>query len=539
MSSDQYDADAAGAIEALTGSINTNTLLDLAHRFSLTYSDLARSSTEHFLTTPVTALPTGKEKGKFLCIDVGGSNLRVGFIELLGEVDGPESSDTERSSTVGENVFAQVKRSHDKNWPIGDHLKMDQAEDLFAWIGDCIADVVRAALDEAKGQDENPFGDEILLGITFSFPMAQSRLSEATLLPMGKGFAITTDLNLGNMLLTGYARHCEAPGTDGASMSDPANTKTRSKLPRIRVAAITNDTVATFASLAYAVKSAPNSRVAMGLIVGTGTNATVPMKLANLHPAKRNEIPNPDAVETVIINTEWTIRGTDKPLNDLSIKTPWDLTLDANSDAPGFQPFEYMTSGRYLGEIVRLALLDTLSRDPEAIIPPSLQNKNAIPTRFLSEIVARKGGRIVQAELEKTYPSTDPSESFWTVDRVELIRDIAEAVQQRSSALVAAACTGLLACVGEIKIENPSKPSSSSNGTHTRDKRTIEELVIAYTGGTISQYPKWLQTCQKWIDVLVEEGSAENVSKRVTLKEARDGGIIGAGVLAGMTEDIA
>lgn len=174
MSFDQYDADAAGAIEALTGFINTNTLLDLAHRFSLTYSDLARTSTEHFLTTPVTALPTGKEKGKFLCIDVGGSNLRVGFIELLGELDGPASSDTERSSTVDENVFAQVKRSHDKNWPIGDHLKMDQAEDLFAWIGDCIADVVRAALDEAisKGQDENPFGDEILLGITFSFPMA-------------------------------------------------------------------------------------------------------------------------------------------------------------------------------------------------------------------------------------------------------------------------------------------------------------------------------------------------------------------------------
>lgn len=120
-----------------------------------------------------------------------------------------------------------------------------------------------------------------------------------------------------------------------------------------------------------------------------------------------------------------------------------------------------------------------------------------------------------------------------------MIRDIAEAVQQRSSALVAAACTGLLACVGEIQIESPSNPRSKSNGTHTRDKRTIEELVIAYAGGTISQYPKWLQTCQKWIDVLVEEGSAENVSKRVTLKEARDGGIIGAGVLAGMTDDIA
>lgn len=356
---------------------------------------------------------------------------------------------------------------------------------------------------------------------------------------MGKGFAITSDLNLGQMLLTGYARHCEAPRTNGHSINKSATNTTPAQLPKIRVAAITNDTVATFASLAYAVKAAPNSRVAMGLIVGTGTNATVPMKLVNLHPAKRKDLPKPDAVETAVINTEWTIRGTDKPLNDLSIKTPWDLTLDANSDAPGFQPFEYMTSGRYLGEIVRLVLVDTLSKDPDAAIPPSLQSKNTLPTRFLSEVVARKGGRIVQAELEQAYPSTDPSEPFWTVDRVELIRDIAEAVQQRSSALIAAACVGLLGCVGDVHIESPSKPRATRNGTHKSDKRTIEELVIAYAGGTISQYPKWLQTCQKWIDVLVEEGSAQNVTKRVTLKEARDGGIIGAGVLAGMTDNIA
>ena len=29
-----------------------------------------------------------EEKGKFLSIDVGGTNLRVGFVELIGEPDG-------------------------------------------------------------------------------------------------------------------------------------------------------------------------------------------------------------------------------------------------------------------------------------------------------------------------------------------------------------------------------------------------------------------------------------------------------------------
>jgi hexokinase len=173
------------------------------------------------------------------------------------------------------------------------------------------------------------------------------------------------------------------------------------------------------------------------------------------------------------------------------------------------------------------------------VIPSSLQTRNALPTRFLSEVVARKGGRIVQEELETRYPEPSDSEDpFWTVDRVEMIRDIAEAVQERSSALVATACVGLLNCVGDIALDNPSeKKEVPRNGA--KGKREIEELVIAYAGGTISRYPKWLQACQKWIDILVEEGSASNRSKQVTLKEAKDGGIVGAGVLAGMAGEMA
>lgn len=371
----------------------------------------------------------------------------------------------------------------------------------------------------------------------------QTCLSEATLLPMGKGFAITSDLNLGKMLLAGYARHCSAPAINGHNNSDQAHkSRTLTPLPRIRVAAITNDTVATFASLAYAVKAAPNSRVAMGLIVGTGTNATVPMKLEEMHPAKRKDLASPDAVETVVINTEWTIRGTDRPLIEMKIKTPWDLTLDANSDAPGFQPFEYMTSGRYLGEIVRLAFLDVTPAAVKDEIPPTLQVRNALPTRFLSEVVARLDEEEVKRELERRYPSTSTT-AYWTSSRVKTIRSIAHAVQQRSSALIAAACVGLLDCVHDIDLDldmsTTAVSQTRSNGFHASDASTTEELVIAYAGGTISQYPQWLETCQHWIDKLVKAGSVANASKKVVLREALDGGIIGAGVLAGMTDDIA
>ena len=152
------------ALSELASCLTVHSLLDLARRFSETYQDLAKSSTEHFLTTPVTALPTGKEHGRFLAIDVGGSNLRVGIVELTGQPmtmeDGEDQTD--------DPISTSIKRCHDRSWPIGDHLKMDQAEDLFRWIGDCMAEVIREAIESSSIPTEY----DVQLGVTFSFPMA-------------------------------------------------------------------------------------------------------------------------------------------------------------------------------------------------------------------------------------------------------------------------------------------------------------------------------------------------------------------------------
>jgi len=152
--------------------LNEASLHTLAYQFSVVYRDLALHSNEQFLPTPVTNLPSGNETGQYLAIDVGGSNLRVAFIELLGEeadrdasINGPERS----RETIKKAQRPRVRRTLEKAWPIGEHLKMDKAEDLFSWIGDCIAEVVgdRLAADAAR----MPIPDELKMGITFSFPM--------------------------------------------------------------------------------------------------------------------------------------------------------------------------------------------------------------------------------------------------------------------------------------------------------------------------------------------------------------------------------
>ncbi|KAL2838243.1 hypothetical protein BJY01DRAFT_35406 [Aspergillus pseudoustus] len=550
-------------------------LYRLARRLSTAYKKLALESDQQFLPTPVSKLPTGLETGRYLAIDVGGTNLRVAFIELLGDTADPDMACTRVSERPLRKAQTQrVKRTLEKAWPIQEHLKMDKAEDLFAWIGDCIAEVVAESLTSDATRGAVP--EELEMGITFSFPIMQESLSEATLMPMGKGFAITSDLNLRKILLSGYEKHTRRPDDE----VEPS-TKRRKlfALPKLKIAAITNDAVATLASLAYAVKSLPNSRVAMGIIVGTGCNATIPMKLSALHEAKVKHVrrSDPDTSE-IIVNTEWTISGVLPPLKELDIVTRWDARLDAASARPGFQPFEYMTGGRYIGELIRLILTDyltTVTGVSESALPADLTKEYALTTSYVSDKVARsRSDEELAAELARSLP---PLGDTWRWDATSagVFRNVARTVQRRSAGLIAAAVVGLLACAGEIELRLESHEGSpqgshapspghdisglsahlkagitNSNGLHSVRGPIVpvispspvpadwqsgpEELVVAYTGGIIQHYPNFKESCQQFIDRLIMRTGPQKSGKSVFLREASDGGVIGAGVLAGM-----
>src|SRR5437667_4281319 len=104
--------------------IEDATLYQLACRFSQVYRELCRTSDQQFLPTPVTRLPSGQETGRYLAIDVGGSNLRVAFVELLGESDDQATDVTntlEKSrDTILKAQRQRVRRTLDKTWPIGE-----------------------------------------------------------------------------------------------------------------------------------------------------------------------------------------------------------------------------------------------------------------------------------------------------------------------------------------------------------------------------------------------------------------------------------
>jgi hexokinase len=408
-------------------------------------------------------------------------------------------------------------------------------------------------------------------GIITDSRIRQDELSAATLMPMGKGFGITSDLNLGSILLAGYSRHTRR---QSVSQTSPRSKRRRlGPLPRLKIAAITNDTIATLASLAYSVKSLPNSRVVAGVIVGTGCNATIPMKFSELGEEKSQSIKarNPGAVETVV-NTEMTIAGACGPLKPYTTK--WDRQLDKACARPGFQPLEYMTGGRYVGELVRLIFFDYMTQThsppvPSSSLPAQVVHSYSFTTTFVSSVIARaRTDAELAGELKRRVPPPESSNWAWSPHTAGALRKIAYHVQVRSAGLIAASIVGLLATVGEIALSNPDVPASETNMNESHDTSTSanttamalasalstrrsrdglspapgvsswnsgpEELVIAYTGGIIQHYPNFKEQCQRFIDRLVMRAGPQEGGKSVFLREARDGGIIGAGVLAGM-----
>lgn len=396
-----------------------------------------------------------------------------------------------------------MRRRLERSWPISNHLKNDNADGLFLWIGRCIADVVADGCREWAIPSHEP----LPLGVTFSFPTEQRSLSEATITSMGKGFAIPPDIELGARLQQGYAR----VRTDD--------------LPPIRVAAIANDSVATLVSFMYQFDGAARRRAAMGLILGTGSNATVALRLSSLHAAKQQQrvsaLPGEKAHDVkVAVNTEWSINGTAPPMRDMGLITRWDDELSAHNERPGFQPLEYMTAGRYLGELGRTVLLsyltETLGLSADAL-PPALLQRHALTTTFLSNYKPLDPPALA-ARLRAEFP--EPPAFAWTEGLAEALYRIAKAIELRAAAIIAAAVVALLTLAEELPPEGEPLPDSA-----------VDELGVGYTGGCIVHFQDYLADCQAFVDALVAARFGEAAPLRVALSPCHDGGITGAGIL--------
>ncbi|KAK8090866.1 hexokinase family [Apiospora phragmitis] len=501
---------------------NVETAHQLARELCGAFQQLAAESPVQFLATPVSESilrpPKGSEKGS------GGTNLRVGFVELLGKEDSTSQPKLDLQNGSGHPV--RLRRHLEKSWPIFDHLKNEHPDELFSWIGKCIAEIVADGC-QSFGL---PRDVTLPLGVTFSFPMVQHTLSQAELMSMGKGFAITSKADLGSHLLKGYETWRESA----------------TELPPIRIAAIANDAVSTLVSFVYQSQENQSRKAAMGLICGTGSNATIPLRQSMLHPSKLPKVEvlnghNPDD-QRIAVNTEWSINGTAPALRALGLISKWDEQLDAAGEVPGFQPLEYMTAGRYLGELGRLILLDYLENyrgfSKEAL-PAKLQQRFGLTTTFLSHFKPPHPSVLLE-KLKAEFPVTDTNSAFaWTEDTAIKVYKIAKAIEVRAAGIVAAATVGLLACAGDIPLRDSPKHDKTEQQHHSKtngSSAASTDLVVGYTGGCIAHFQDYLADCQSFLDDILRKEFGPEPPFRVTLSPCHDGGITGAGVLCGAAQ---
>ncbi|KAF6811635.1 hexokinase-1 [Colletotrichum sojae] len=498
--------------------VDNHKIHTLSSLFYSNFRHLAIHASDQFLPTPISEsiLRPVSQAGH----GSGGTNLRVGFVELSLRNPQDDDAPNGRRQTNGDSPSLHI---HERSWPIDDRLKANGGSDsdpqaLFDWIGARIAEVVRSASPAPSSSEPLP------LGITFSFPMVQHSISDATVMTMGKGFSMSSTMSLGDLLLRGYE-------------------KSRSEdLPPLTIAAISNDSVSTLISFIYLFPESASRKASMGLILGTGCNATVPLKLSLLGSEKR-----PGSVSTLVgesaaasslddvriaVNTEWSIRGTAPPLRELGLITKWDAALDAAlvgpSEIAGFQPLEYMTAGRYLGELGRLMLLDYLGsvlRVDPSLLPPGLLARYALSTTFLSHFRPLDPPALLRT-LEAEFP-TGETDFAWTEEVAAALYHIAKAIELRAAGIIAAGIVALLKLAGDVP-----PPSSVDNDSAT----TVRELGVGYTGGCISHFQDYLADTQAFLhDIVKLEYDGRPPPVRVVLSPCHDGGIKGAGILAAAT----
>uniref|UniRef100_A0A915AC19 Phosphotransferase n=3 Tax=Parascaris TaxID=6254 RepID=A0A915AC19_PARUN len=342
-------------------------------------------STISMLPSFVPELPDGTEEGKFIAMDLGGTNLRVMLMNI----------------EPGKPLTAEQFNTRIPNWAMH-----GTGEQLFDFIVKCLADFL-----VEKGIDQ----EGLPLGFTFSYPCDQTSLRSARLLRWTKGFEATGVV-----------------GEDVVQLLEKAIAKNGSI--KVEVVALINDTVGTMVAAAYE----SGGECDVGVIIATGTNASY-MEDSSRITYGLSTASEPYPYPHMIIDTEWGGFG---DRNEAEyILTQYDKIIDSRSEHPGVNVFDKLVAGRCMGELVRM-VLEKLTRHgvlfggrgSEPLFTPE-----HFPTKYISEILSDEGGsysntRQIMGEL---------GIEQYTFSDMLLFREVCIVVSRRSANLGAAA----IACV--------------------------------------------------------------------------------------------
>jgi hexokinase len=434
-------------------------------------------------------------QGLYLAVDLGGTNFRVCSIQLLGDT----------TFNLTQSKVAIPKEL----------MVAKTAKELFAFLALQIEKFLkthheahfeahvrrRSTVSTPEGyRDENIFR----LGFTFSFPVHQTGIASGNLIRWTKGFDIQ-----------------DAVGKDVCQLLQTEIDAL--KLP-VKVAALVNDTVGTLMARAYTSPGKTSSL--LGAIFGTGTNGAYVEKLSNI--TKKIEGAFDESTGEMIVNTEWG--SFDNSLKVLKL-TKYDKELDAGSVNPGIQMFEKLISGMFLGEILRVVIVE-MHKEVGLLRHENSSQSDLKSSTFVDESsplhtawgvdssvlsIAQAdnsvGLRALRQELKTLFSASGAS-----LEDAEAIKTIAAAIAKRAARLAGSAIAGIVLETGRLKI--------------TDNTQVIEEDIvdIGVDGSLVEFYPGFEDLIREALRAVNEIGPEGE--KRIRIGIAKDGSGVGAALIA-------
>ncbi|KAF5714353.1 glucokinase [Fusarium mundagurra] len=374
----------------------------------------------------VTQIPSGREKGLFLAVDLGGTNCRVCAVTLHGD-----------------STFDVFQRKHLVPHDIRVH---SSHKPLFHFIALRIQDLLREHTSERSSESS---AVTFNLGFTFSFTCEQTSISSGTLVHWDKGWDIPSTL-----------------GQDPCALLQEAIDEI--SLP-VRVCVLANDAVGTLLTRAYTSKT-KNSTLA-SIILGTGTNAAYIERMSNIQrldtTTDGTQRSNNEGI--MVINTEWG--SWDDGLKVLP-QTRFDKLVDESSSDLGCGLLEKMVSGMYLGELLRLSLLDLMRNGALDMSFPDgspVHIHMGIESAFLSKIAESTSENSPSAI---SYITDTLAATCVTSRDLQTIQMLATVIVKRSARLVGAGLAAIIIQSGRLDTSGMSQKTGPGAHTHQIHERS-------------------------------------------------------------------
>ncbi|KAF1814856.1 actin-like ATPase domain-containing protein [Eremomyces bilateralis CBS 781.70] len=453
--------------------LNLQNLLAMSGQLQDQFRGKMKASNISMLPSYIHTLPTGQEQGTYLALDVGGSSFRAALVALTGSERGEEG----------------MKIIHMETFRIDDRVKLLQGKAFFEWMAERIEDMLR--IPTVRDQVD---AGVLPMGLSWSFPIEQTSVRGGMLLDMGKGFNAVN-------------------GIHGVNLGELITIVCRKRNLNVRMDAIINDGQATFLSRAY---RDPSTRIA--LILGTGTNAAIILPTSSFPISKFGDRPQSwhDKATHVLVNAEFSMFG-----KGILPTTRWDDYLNMTHTQPDFQPMEYLISGRYLGEIVRLICLEAIKshRLFNGAVPDKFEQPYAFDTGTMATFESddtlslSKSAAVLQAQ----HPL--PHSHVPALQDLRFVRQISKLVSRRAAAYLACGIHALW---------------SLRNSSEGFEAGQVGRVSIGCNGAVIERYPQFKPSCQSYLDEMTRMSGGQEHS--VVLEDAGESSIYGAAVAVACLE---